>query len=438
MQNRPLRIGLVGCGEVCEQIHAPALLRLGDVRVTALADHTVQRAEHIALRFGGQPVFADAKSLIGAGVVDVVGVLTLPQSHRRIAEQAMKAGLHILLEKPAGLSLADADALVAAAHRYKVYAVMGFPLRWHRLVRRARQRVAHAGLGVIESVRSTWSSPLEDDGLPAWKSRRVEGGGVLFETAAHLFDLWRYLLDAEIEEVFAWTRSGVREDESAGVMATLTGGVVAVAQMSGSTAHDIEFELCGTQGRLRVSGQRFDGYEWFERLETPGMVAPRLRGLKNFVRDLPIGVAGMGRSGDYGNAYRDMWSHLKRIALVRSTRLWYSCGAGGGHGRVLDGPTTPGAARCGRGVAVGRTRREVLRQSRVGRSAEAAAARNRRGGAPQANPLAPADPPRPAHGAGGPDPRAAGSPAGRMTGGPAHAGESPHAVPHDQTARRPV
>ena len=43
-----------------------------------------------------------------------------------------------------------------------------------------------------------------------------------------------------------------------------------------------------------------------------------------------------------------------------------------------------------------------------------------------------------AHGAGGPDPRAAGSPAGRMTGGPAHAGESPHAVPHDQTARRPV
>ena len=50
----------------------------------------------------------------------------------------------------------------------------------------------------------------------------------------------------------------------------------------------------------------------------------------------------------------------------------------------------------------------------------------------------PADPPRPAHGAGGPDPRAAGSHAGRMTGGPAHAGESPHAVPHDQTARRPV
>ena len=129
---------------------------------------------------------------------------------------------------------------------------------------------------------------------------------------------------------------------------------------------------------------------------------------------------------------------LKRIALVRSTRAWYSCGTGGSYGRVLDGSTTPGAARCGRGVTVGRTRREVLRQSRVGRSAEAASTRNRRGGAPQANPLAPADPPRPAHGAGGPDPRAAGSHAGRITGGPAHAGESPHAVPHDQTARLPV
>ena len=65
-------------------------------------------------------------------------------------------------------------------------------------------------------------------------------------------------------------------------------------------------------------------------------------------------------------------ARLKRIALVRSTRAWYSCGTGGSYGRVLDGSTTPGAARCGRGVTVGRTRREVLRQSRVGRSAEAA------------------------------------------------------------------
>ena len=129
---------------------------------------------------------------------------------------------------------------------------------------------------------------------------------------------------------------------------------------------------------------------------------------------------------------------LKRIPLVRSTQSWYSCGAGGGRGRVLDRSTTPCAARCGRGVAVGRARREVLRQSRVGRSAEAASARNRRGGASQANPLAHADPPSPARGAGGPDPRAAGSHAGRITGGPAHAGESPHAVPHDQTARLPV
>ena len=310
MQNRPLRIGLVGCGEVCEEIHTPALLQLENVRVTALADHTVQRAEHMARRFGGPLVFADAESLIAAGIADVVGVLTPPRSHRRIAELAMKAGLHVLLEKPAGLSLADADALVDAAHRYEVCAVMAFPLRWHRLVRRARQRVAHAGFGEIESIRSTWNSPLENHGLPAWKSRREEGGGVLFETAAHLFDLWRYLLDAEIEEVFAWSRTGVREDESAGMIATLTGGVVAVAQMSGSTAHNIEFELCGTQGRLRVSGQRFDGYEWFDRHETPGMVGPRLRGLKNFVRDLPKGVAGMGRLGDYGNAYRDMWNHL--------------------------------------------------------------------------------------------------------------------------------
>jgi len=237
-------------------------------------------------------------------------VLAPPALHRRLAERALDAGLHLLLEKPAGLSLDDADALVAAASRQDVCALMGFHMRWHRLMQRARRHLDHAGCGVVESMRGTWNSPLEDGDLQGWKSHRELGGGALFEIAANLFDLWRYLLRDEATEVFAWSRSGTRDDESAGVLVKCASGAVATAHVSGGTAHNIELEISGSGGRLQVSGQRFDGLQWFARHETPGMAGPRIRHLRQSMLELPAGLAGMRRMGDYGDSFRQMWGHF--------------------------------------------------------------------------------------------------------------------------------
>jgi len=55
----------------------------------------------------------------------------------------------------------------------------------------------------LESIRTIWNSPRADSGIPDWKRRRADGGGSLVEIGVHLFDLWRYLLGTEVEEVFA-------------------------------------------------------------------------------------------------------------------------------------------------------------------------------------------------------------------------------------------
>jgi len=305
-----VRIGLIGAGEVTEHKHLRALGRVTGARVVALADPDAARCARVAARFGIPRTFESADACLAAGEVDIIGVLTPPASHRTLAVEALRNGCHVLVEKPLGLSLADCDAIVAAGAQGPGLAMTGFHMRWHRLLRLARDHVRSGRLGHLESIRATWNSPRGDETAPSWKRLRTSGGGAIVELGVHLFDLWRFLLDTEVIDVFARARHGTRDDESAIVSATLANGMLAQAALSERTSHDIEVEVCGDAGRLRVSCQRFDGYEVYARGETAGMLGPRARGIARTMRELPRGLAQMRRLGDYGDSYRGEWQHL--------------------------------------------------------------------------------------------------------------------------------
>lgn len=311
-----VRIGLVGCGEVCEHKHLPALRSVRGAVVVALADVDAARCERVGVRYGIPTRFPDAESLCRAGAVDVVGVLTPPGTHLPIVRLALETGHHVLVEKPLALSMDDADALVEAANSHARMTMTNFHMRWHRLIERGRGHITTGALGDLESVRSTWCSPRGDGATSPWKLGRATGGGALVELGVHLFDLWRFLLRTEIAEVFAETRDGRRDDESAVVSARLTNGMLASAVISERSAHEIELEIRGDQQRLRLSCQRFDGFEALATRETSGMLGPRLRGLARTARELPLGVARMRRLGDYGLSYAGAWQHL--VDSIRS------------------------------------------------------------------------------------------------------------------------
>jgi predicted dehydrogenase len=306
----PLRIALVGCGEVSEHKHLPALARVKGARVVALVDPNPARLSHVANRFNVPHRFSGADALLDANVADIVGVLTPPAHHADILLASLRAGCHVLVEKPLALSMDEADAMVAAAAGTRGRVLMGFHMRWHRLIERARHAIREGVVGTPESIRGMWNSPRGDAGLPDWKATRATGGGALVELGVHLFDLWRFLFDTEVVEVSARCRHGRRHDESATVTGVLANGAIATAQMSERTSHEIELEIFGDRGRLRVSCQRFDGFEQYGVGETRGMMGPRLRGLLRTARELPRGLATMRRLGDYGDSYRREWQHL--------------------------------------------------------------------------------------------------------------------------------
>jgi predicted dehydrogenase len=305
-----IKVGIVGCGEVTEHKHLPALRRLPDVEVAAVADSDAGRREHVADRFGIPSRYCDVEALVADPTVTVVGVCVPPQAHAAVALPALAAGKHVLIEKPLALSLDDCDRLVEGVRRASGKCMMAFHMRWHRLVRQARDILSTGRLGELESIRAVWNSPRSDKNIPDWKRRRETGGGALIELAVHHADLWRFLLGCDVEEVYAQARSGLRDDESAVLTGRMANGVLVSAAFSERTSHEIELEIAGRNGRLRLSCLRFDGLEWYAQADVPGNLRTRLRHLAHLLREFPRGLWTMRHGGDYRLSFRGLWRHF--------------------------------------------------------------------------------------------------------------------------------
>ncbi|MCX6621642.1 MAG: glycosyltransferase [Acidobacteria bacterium] len=251
-------------------------------------------------------------ALIGCG--EVTCAKHLPALHRLLALAAIRAGKHVWIDKPLALTAEECVQIAAAARGTSRVVMTGFHLRFHPLVAQVRRVIASGRLGTLESIRSVWNSPRGDAGLPAWRWHRETGGGAITEIGVHHFDLWRYLLGAEVREVYALSRDGSRHDENAIVTATLDNGVLATAILSERTPHDIELEICGSAGRLRAACLRFEGLEFYSLTDIPGSPRTRLGRYSHFLRTLPSGLVSIARGGGYRESYRNGWEHFVRAA----------------------------------------------------------------------------------------------------------------------------
>jgi predicted dehydrogenase len=306
-----VKLGLVGCGEVTRFKHLPALRRIDGVELVAVADLDPQRRDAAGERFRIARRFPGVSALLAGTEVDAVGVCVPPAQHCEVALAALQAGKHVWIDQPLALDAGQCAALAEAARRAGRQVMVGFHMRFHRLVQAALPLLRSGALGSIESIRSLWNSPRRDEGIPAWRKRRADGGGALVEIGTQHFDLWRFLLGCEVREVFARSRDGVREDESAAVSAVLDGGVLAVACLSERTGHAIEIEISGDRGRLRLDLLRFDGMELYSAQDVAGRPATRFKRLRESLTALPAGIASALRGGsDYLDSYRRAWSHF--------------------------------------------------------------------------------------------------------------------------------
>ncbi|MGQ0640604.1 MAG: Gfo/Idh/MocA family protein [Gemmatimonadaceae bacterium] len=314
----PLRLAILGCGRAANELHLPAMRGVADIEVVALSDQDDERMRNAARQAPRARCVRELSGILSDPAVDAVAVCTPPTHHAGHAIAVLDAGKHLFVEKPLALVEGDCDAVLAHAARTGTQKVVGFNLRQHRLLRAARAVITRGALGRIELVRSIFTTDIRlTRQLPAWRNTRATGGGVLFELATHVFDLWRWLLVDEVTQISALSRTGGDSDDAAAaVTAQLRSGAIACVQMSERTTAMHRIEVFGERGRMGVSLYDFDGLEVVPLTTLPGSIRGRIDAVLRSVRSLPAGVRGLTSGGDYVSTYARQW-HAFAATLLR-------------------------------------------------------------------------------------------------------------------------
>jgi predicted dehydrogenase len=246
-----LRVGIAGCGLVATQVHLPVLARQRDVRLVGLAEVDLARRAAAARRLPGVRAHAAYDDLISQPDVDAV-VVALPSAlHAQAALDALRQGKHVYVEKPLATDLRAARCVVDAWRQTRLVGMVGFNYRFNPLYQSARRKLAAGAIGPPVAVRSVFST-TPTTAAHAWKASRATGGGVLLDLGSHHLDLIPFLLGARVCEVYARTRAGSAEADTAGVDLRLASGVVAQCLFSWSSVEEDRVEVYGQKGKLTI------------------------------------------------------------------------------------------------------------------------------------------------------------------------------------------
>jgi predicted dehydrogenase len=164
-------------------------------KVVALADVSPERAREAAGRFGITEVVGDYRVLLSRPDIDVVSIAVPNYLHASVALDALRAGKHVMLDKPMTTNARDAARLVAEASKRKVLLMIGQSMRFPPEVQTARQLVARGVLGDVYHAKTAWNRRAGIPRIGSWfTQKKFAGGGCLYDIGVHALDRVLYLL----------------------------------------------------------------------------------------------------------------------------------------------------------------------------------------------------------------------------------------------------
>lgn len=263
-----IRIGIIGCGKIAQVRHIPEYLKQKDVKLTGFYDMNHERAGQLAQKYHAR-AYDSCEELLDAPEIDAVSVCTANATHAQISMQALRAGKHVLCEKPMAVTMKDCVQMVETAKETGKYLMIAQNQRLTKAHRKAKEMVDAGEIGKLLTFRTTfghggpetWSV---DAGKNTWFfDEKRAAMGAMADLGVHKTDLIRYLASADVETVTAklFTTDKrdadgnlIRVDDNAVCIYQLTGGITGTMTASWTYygAEDNSTILYGTEGILRI------------------------------------------------------------------------------------------------------------------------------------------------------------------------------------------
>lgn len=225
MSKSEINIGIIGAG-FARTTQIPGFQACEGARVVSIASGHRGNAERVAQEFGIPHVAGDWREVIMRDDVDLVSVVTPPSTHIEMTLAALDAGKAVLCEKPMAMNAKEADAMRRRADETGLLALIDHELRFLPGRRKAREMILGGELGEVRHAKLVFRSDSRAAADRAWNwwSDEKAGGGALGAIGSHAVDGFRWLLGAEVSEVFASlvTHVAERQDKESGEMRSVT------------------------------------------------------------------------------------------------------------------------------------------------------------------------------------------------------------------------
>ncbi|MBC7896670.1 MAG: Gfo/Idh/MocA family oxidoreductase [Cytophagaceae bacterium] len=197
----PLRFAVVGVGDIAQRAVLPAFERRRDVALTALVTGDRKKGSVLARRYGAPIVasYKDYDALLAGGEIDAVYIALPNQQHRDFVLRAVRAGVHVLCEKPVATTIAHAREMGRAADRADVRLMVAYRLHFDPATLRAIELARDRKAGELRLFASVFSSPVERGDIRLQRA----GRGGLFDLGIYCVNAARMIFASEPIEVMA-------------------------------------------------------------------------------------------------------------------------------------------------------------------------------------------------------------------------------------------
>lgn len=263
-----IKVGIIGCGKIAQVRHIPEYTANPHAEVYGFYDLNQDRAKALAEQYGGK-AYPSYEALLADPEIDAVSVCAANHAHAEISIAALKAGKHVLCEKPMAVTLEECEAMVAAAKESGKYLMIGQNQRLAKAHAKAKELIAQGAIGKVLTFRTvfghggpeTWSI---DPGSNVWFFDKTKAAmGAMADLGIHKTDMIQYVLDSKIVRTQALlTTLDKRDargeligvDDNAICIYQMENGVIGTMTASWTyyAAEDNTTVIYGTKGELRL------------------------------------------------------------------------------------------------------------------------------------------------------------------------------------------
>jgi len=294
-----IKFAIVGCGRIAQR-HAEHISKRG--QLVAVCDVVEDKAKQLANTYGAKAFISYADMLANQPSIDVIAVCSPNGLHAQHAIDGLKAGYHVLCEKPMGLSVKECGEMIQAAERAnkRLFAIK--QNRYNPPVAAVKEIIDAGKLGKVTSIQlSCFWNRNTDYYANSWKGTKDLDGGTLFTQFSHFIDLLYWLI-GDVEEVAAYmgnfAHEGIIEFEDTGVviMKFTNGAIGTVNYTVNSFDKNMEGSLTifGEKGTVKIGGQYLNELEYQQ--------------IQDYrIENLPEG----NKANNYGNYTGSMSNHDK-------------------------------------------------------------------------------------------------------------------------------